>query len=139
MVEIKFRAFLRSNQRLPNGITLGYEKFPRGIYKVMDLNLASEIVTLWSEKEQTCFEVSFRKVELMQYTGLKDKNGVEIAVGDIVKKSNGAIGQVVYLKATAGYKLCSAGQVFDIFEPDARYLEVIGNVYENPELLKDNK
>ncbi|WP_298085505.1 YopX family protein [uncultured Campylobacter sp.] len=136
MVEIKFRAFLRSNQRLPNGITLGYEKFSRGIYEVMDLNLASEIVTLWSEKEQTSFEVSFRKVELMQYTGLKDKNGVEIAVGDVVKKSNGAIGQVVYLKATAGYKLYSAGQVFDIFESNARYLEAIGNIYENPELLK---
>ena len=136
MREAKFKAFLRSNQRLPNGITLGYEKFPRGIYEVMDLNLASEIVTLWSEKEQTCFEVSFRKVELMQYTGLNDQNGIEIYEGDIVKKSSGAVGQVVYLKVTAGFKLYNAGQVFDLFEADARYLEVIGNIYENPELLK---
>ena len=83
--------------------------------------------------EYSLIETSFLA---LPYIGLQDKNKVEIAVGDIVKKSSGVVGQVVYLKATAGYKLYSAGQVFDIFEADARYLEVIGNIYENSELLK---
>lgn len=85
--------------------------------------------------EYSLIETSFLA---LPYIGLQDKNEVEIAVGDIVKKSSGAVGQVVYLKATAGYKLYRAGQIFDIFEADARYLEVIGNVYENPDLLKDD-
>lgn len=86
--------------------------------------------------EYSLIETSFLA---LPYIGLQDKNEVEIAVGDIVKKSNGAIGQVVYLKATAGYKLYNAGQIFDIFEADARYLEVLGNIYENPGLLKDKR
>lgn len=150
MREIKFKAFLRSNQRLPNGITLGYKKFPRGIYKVMDLNLASEIVTLWSEKEQTCFEVSFRKVELMQYTSIKDKNGKEIYDGYILRLdrdellknlepedvSDDTLIQVVAFedgsftaRGRSGIKWGSVGGMFE-------YGEIIGNIYENPELLQ---
>ena len=86
--------------------------------------------------EYSLIETSFLA---LPYIGLQDKNEVEIAVGDIIKKSSGAIGEVVYLKATVGYKLYNNGQVFDLFEADARYLEVVGNIYENPELLKDKR
>jgi len=77
-----------------------------------------------------------RPFNIMQYTGMEDKNGREIYEGDIVRKSNGVVGVAVYFKAAAGYKLHNAnyGQVFDIFETDAKYLEVIGNIYENPNL-----
>lgn len=149
MREIKFRAFLRSNQRLPNGITLGYEKFPRGIYEIMDLNLASEIVTLWSEKEQTCFEVSFRKVELLQYTGFKDKNGKEIydryivSVKYLYDKRTTDRAQVVWQEDKASFGLKSlkglTNEVYELYQVTAEHnLEIIGNIYENPELLKDN-
>ena len=147
MREIKFKAFLRCNQRLANGITLGYEKFPKGIYEVMDLNFANEIAALWSEKEQTSFEVSFRKIELMQYTGANDKRGVEIYEGDIVKfessvpipedpdyPKEGQIGVIEYgfcdyyvnAKSPCRFNLNELGDWI-----------VVGNIYENPEILKD--
>ena len=141
MREIKFKAFLRCNQRLANGITLGYEKFPKGIYEVMDLNFANEIATLWSEKEQTCFEVSFRKIELMQYTGVNDKNGVEICTGHIVKfvsrlDDSKRIGAVRYWAGDAAFLIECEREIFFLFH-DALGREVIGNIYENPELFKD--
>lgn len=139
MREIKFKAFLRCNQRLANGITLGYEKFPKGIYEVMDLNFANEIAALWSEKEQTSFEVSFRKIELMQYTGLKDKNGKEIYTGFLVKWG------------LRTYKICfdCGFYMHDLSRINPEYpitkefkeapdeFEIVGNIYENPEILKD--
>jgi len=148
MREIKFRAFLCSNKRLPNGITLGYEKYPRGIYKVMDLNFASEIVTLWSEKEQTSFEVSLREVELLQYTGYKDKNGKEIYGGHIVSvkylydKRTTDRAQVSWQEDKASFGLKSlkglTNEVYELYQVTAEHnLEIIGNIYENKELLDE--
>ena len=130
MREIKFRAFLRSDQRLASGITLGYEKYPRGIYEVMDLNLASEIVTLWSEKEQTSFEVSLRKVELLQYTGFKDKNGKEIYEGYIVREKYGVEIPMVVTWDDAGFRTLGKhnGEQYVGYVKDS--CEVIGNIYE---------
>lgn len=148
MREIKFRAFLCSNQRLPNGITLGYKKYPRGIYEVMDLNIASGIVTLWSEKEQTSFEVSFRKVKIMQYTGLKDQNGKEIYGGHIVSvkylydKRTTDRAQVSWQEDKASFGLKSlkglTNEVYELYQVTAEHnLEIIGNIYENKELLDE--
>lgn len=67
----------------------------------------------------------------MQYTGLKDKNGKEIYEWDIVKYWGG-IAPVVYDKYGFAIKY-TEHDMFDINEPDK--LEVLGNIYENPELL----
>jgi uncharacterized phage protein (TIGR01671 family) len=75
---------------------------------------------------------------LMQYTGLKDKNGVEIYEGDIVKYNlSFPVGEIVFNRDrfTPIYDRSS----YDEWELDfwriSDKCEVIGNVYETPELL----
>lgn len=75
--------------------------------------------------------------EIMQYTGLTDKNGVEIYEGDIIKNPAGAIGVVKWVTARfeVVYTDSQLGKInWQLYSSGA--LEVIGNIHENPELLK---
>lgn len=79
------------------------------------------------------------ELEVMQYTGLKDKNGVEIYEGDIFKPKYPSDGEEIIEVDYDGFiYLCSLGGECDpwgegINPSDG---EVIGNIYENPELLE---
>lgn len=82
-----------------------------------------------------------RNLEIMQYTGLKDKNGIEIYEGDIIKV-NGNLYEVWH----SGLAFGLVDKNKDFFEymcqlcdMNGKVYEVIGNIYENPELLRDNK
>lgn len=73
-----------------------------------------------------------------QYTGLKDKNGTKIFEGDIAKKfrlGKMCIYQIVYDNGLASF-IGQAGMGFTTFDHDSEGLEVIGNIYDNPELLE---
>ena len=71
-------------------------------------------------------------LEVMQYTGLKDKNGVEIYEGDIVSGHIFGICEVRYYKNA--FVLWSVDKDFSRSYA-CELIEVIGNIYENPELI----
>lgn len=85
----------------------------------------------------------FNEIELMQYTGLNDSNGVEIYDGDIISRI-GHIGKVIWFGD--GYYVewfDGKDREFEGFYPywsELRIVkdgEVIGNIYENTELLSN--
>lgn len=77
---------------------------------------------------------------LMQYTGLKDKNGKEIYEGDIVEIIRPCIlerGEVKFINGCFAIKSKDTLLMLYQCEINNFKLKVIGNIYENPELLKE--
>ena len=116
---IKFRAWDAKNKRIINVSSLAFAKTGVDIATI-DFGMEDWI-----------------NGELMQFTGLLDKNGKEIYEGDIVKVKWGGVGDVVFKdggfvsqweNGNVEYRVCKS----DI---ESREVEVIGNIYENPELL----
>jgi hypothetical protein len=75
----------------------------------------------------------------MQYTGLKDKNGVEIYEGDMVKMVRYQDSQVYEIKWVGSGLVCYIDEHnWSLMDTDGE-VEVIGNIYETPQLLSPEK
>jgi len=127
--EIKFRAWDKDKERMNYNIqnyydNLGWGYYPKDVNAVFGDFLDNEYQ------------------EVMQYTGLKDKNGVESYFDDLVKWDN-AIYQIIWDedRGIAKLKYIKGKTVWNVSLqiPYIKKMEVIGNIYENPELLKELK
>lgn len=80
-----------------------------------------------------------KDLELMQFTGLHDKNGKEIYEGDVVMRTNHPKQTYVIEFHTGSFWLACVGEVLGVntmsYWASKAGFEVIGNIYESPELL----
>lgn len=140
MREIKFRAWDKEKSMMLTSTNQYGEDEPNVVFSQSS---AGAFTRLWEALVR--FSESDR-FELMQYTGFKDKNGKEIFEGDII----------TCIKFVGGKELHSSGKVLHN-EPSRMFrsefyieelktdkkldgmlasdMEIIGNIYENPELL----
>lgn len=70
---------------------------------------------------------------IFQFTGLQDKNGIDIYEGDIIKMDNGTLYTIVF--RGMGFWFVDSDNEGYVFSPSAYQYEIIGNQFENPELL----
>lgn len=129
----KFRAYFEQYERIVEGIGIVN---PNMI--LVDFNNGGNFESIFINN----------KIHVMQSTGLKDKNGKEIYEEDVVRYKNVEtfddfpINEILKIKYSDEFlkwvTVDKNGLLDDLYDfTDVRGLEVIGNIYENEELLND--
>lgn len=106
-------------------------------YKMPVFNLDDAVRSVFENKLIEYTNFGYKLIAKNQSTGLKDKNGKLIYEGDIVKDRNNFILQITYRQDKGAFYLENnriAGAISEL-KCSTNTMEVIGNIYENPELI----
>ena len=121
MKDIKFRVWDNERNAMFNSKSVDIDFFEGKIEITSDTIRYDEVYT-----------DEIKDFELMQYVGCKDKNNKEIYEGDIVKTKEHT-GQIIYSKGM--FFIDVKGDFYLPIYNVSEFMEVIGNIYENPDLL----
>ena len=112
--EIKFRAWIKNQKRMR---------------KVIGIDFFNKEVEFEDDDSEKTYHLktSFNDAELIQYTGVTDINNKEIYEGDVVK---------VIDCLRENYGMYNVLVECDFYQDFGKGYEIIGNIYENPELLE---
>lgn len=121
MSDTKYKAFIKSKNKIVKVSLIDFN-FKGILYEVKVNDQIGSIVA------------QFEDIKLISYTGQKDKNNVEIYDGDIIKMCYG-LAKVFWNETTSCYSI-EFDMDTDLLWFYASECEVIGNIYENLELLE---
>lgn len=106
----------------------------RDVYTLEQLRRNREVLTFFDLDNDNCELLASRR-----YTGLKDKNGVDVYEDDVIWyglniTGDKYMGSVVFDEAGFNLKSPLSRELLPLYGADQ--LEVIGNIHQNPELLE---
>ena len=115
-----------------------WDKQDKIISEVLSIDFLINVAELYYRKEDEQYVKPFSDIILEQSTGLKDKNGKEIFEGDIFEYPHLGITKAVVVYKHGNWYLnnLELENEHDLLWTECELGEVIGNIYENPELLE---
>ena len=127
MREIKFRAWDKENKIMMDDYQWIDSRDPH-----MGGGVHRSFQYLRNGRNRCNGKTSSAAHEIIQFTGLKDKNGKDWFGGDLAKAPSGIIFKTYFSDDHMGWKLSTPDGIYNI---NAALYEIVGNIYENPELL----